>query len=133
MENLSTGLKVWLWIVFVLNIIMTIVSLLAVVGASAIVATLGISGFYTVLLAISAILEIVLVVSIAMILFGKKKVGLYILIVVAVIGFVVSLISYGMVGQLTVVNIVKQVISSVILPVITFALAKKDIDNGILA
>lgn len=43
MENnkLSTGLTVWLWIIFVLNILATIVGIVVALGASVVGATLG--------------------------------------------------------------------------------------------
>lgn len=135
MENgkLSTGLNVWLWIIFVFNIISAVLSVIAVLGASAIVATLGVSSAYIFICVLSVVLEAGILAAIAMLLFGHKKVGLYILIAVAVLGLVVNIISYVMLGQLTAVNIVKSLVSAVFVPVVTFALAKKDIDSGVVA
>ena len=135
MENnkLSTGLTVWLWIVFVINVIMSVVSIFAVLGASAIAATLGLSGAYVVLCAVSAIAEIVLVVALGIILLGHKKIGLTMLIAIAVVSFVLNLVTYGMLGSLTVGNIIKSIISVIVLPGITVLLAKKDVENGTIA
>lgn len=53
MENnkLSTGLTVWLWIIFVLNILATIGWIVVALGASVVGATLGLgeySGFFNI-------------------------------------------------------------------------------------
>ena len=60
MENnkLSTGLTVWLWIIFVLNILATIGGIVVALGASVVGATLGLGSIYVVLCFISVILQI---------------------------------------------------------------------------
>lgn len=135
MENnkLSTGLSVWLWIIFVINVIVSITSLLAVLGASALAVSLGLGAGYVVAVVISAILEIVLTVSIALILFGHKKVGIKMLIAIVIIAFIVNMIIYVISGQLTIFNILKSIIYAVILPAVTIALSKNDVANGTLA
>ena len=70
-RKLGTGLQVWLWIIFVLNIITALGALAAVVGSAA----LGVGPVYTVLCVVSFLLEIVLIAGIAMLLFKSKKVG----------------------------------------------------------
>lgn len=57
MENnkLSTGLTVWLWIIFVLNILATIGGIVVALGASVVGATLGLGSIYVVLCFISVI------------------------------------------------------------------------------
>lgn len=132
-NKLSTGVTVWLWIIFVLNVIISVTSLLAVLGASAIAVTLGLGAGYVVLVILSAILEIVVTVSIGIILFGHKKVGIKMLIVVAVIGFVINMITYGVTGQFTIANILKAIISAIVVPAVTILLAKNDVANGTLA
>ena len=78
MENnkLSTGLNVWLWIIFVLNILATIVGIVVALGASVVGATLGLGSIYVVLCFISVILQIIVTVSIGILLFAHKKIGL---------------------------------------------------------
>ena len=80
-RKLGTGLQVWLWIIFVLNIITALGALAAVVGSAA----LGVGPVYTVLCVVSFLLEIVLIVGIAMLLFKSKKVGFYMICGAAVI------------------------------------------------
>ena len=79
MENnkLSTGLNVWLWIIFVLNILATIVGIVVALGASVVGATLGLGSIYVVLCFISVILQIIITVSIGILLFAHKKIGAY--------------------------------------------------------
>ena len=74
MENnkLSTGLTVWLWIIFVLNILATIVGIVVALGASVVGATLGLGSIYVVLCFISVILQIIITVSIGILLFAQK-------------------------------------------------------------
>lgn len=127
--TLNTGLKVWLWIIFVINIIAAVAALITVFGAAAVSATLGLGAGYTVLCLLSLILEVALVVGIAMMLFAQKKLGFYLLCATAVVAFVVNLITYGMLSALTPVNIVRAVVSMILFPLVTYLLAKKDWDN----
>lgn len=70
MENnkLSTGLNVWLWIIFVLNILATIGGIVVALGASVVGATLGLGSIYVVLCFISVILQIIITVSIGILI-----------------------------------------------------------------
>ena len=65
MENnkLSTGLTVWLWIIFVLNILSAIGGIVVALGASVVGASLGVGAIYGVLCFISVILQIIVTVS----------------------------------------------------------------------
>lgn len=75
MENnkLSTGLTVWLWIIFVLNILATIGGIVVALGASVAGATLGLGAIYVVLCFISVILQIIITVSIGILLLHTKR------------------------------------------------------------
>ena len=99
------------------------------IGASAV----GLGAGYTVVCALSVVLEIILIVGIAMMLFAHKKVGFFIIIAAAVLGLVVNVITYKMLDAFTAANIVKSVLSAVIAPLIVYLFAKKDIENGVLA
>lgn len=127
-RTLNTGLKVWLWIIFVINIISAVVMALGVVGSAALGSAFGLGPVYTVLCVASLILEIVLIVGLAMLLFKSKKMGFYLICAAAGVGFVVNMITYGVTGGLTAANIVRAVISMVLCPLITYLLAKKDWD-----
>ena len=135
MENnkLSTGLNVWLWIIFVLNILATIVGIVVALGASVVGATLGLGAIYVVLCFISVILQIIITVSICILLFAHKKIGLVLIFALAALGFIVSMVIDAIAAQLSAGNIVKAIISAILMPAITYLLAKNDIANGTIA
>lgn len=135
MENnkLSTGLTVWLWIIFVVNVLAAIGGIVVALGASVVGAALGLGSIYVVLSFIGVILQIVITVSIGILLFARKKIGLVLIFAFAALGFIVSMVTYSIAAQLSAVNIVKAIISAILMPAITYLLAKNDIANGTIA
>lgn len=135
MENnkLSTGLTVWLWIIFVVNVLAAIGGIVVALGASVVGAALGLGSIYVVLSFIGVILQIVITVSIGILLFAHKKIGLVLIFAFAALGFIVSMVTYAVTAQLGVGNIVKAIISAILMPGITYLLAKNDIANGTIA
>ena len=135
MENnkLSTGLTVWLWIIFVVNVLAAIGGIVVALGASVVGAALGLGSIYVVLSFIGVILQIVITVSIGILLFAHKKIGLVLIFAFAALGFIVSMVTYSIAAQLSAVNIVKAIISAILMPVITYFFAKNDIANGTIA
>ena len=135
MENnkLSTGLTVWLWIIFVVNVLAAIGGIVVALGASVVGAALGLGSIYVVLSFIGVILQIVITVSIGILLFAHKKIGLVLIFAFAALGFIVSMVTYAVTAQLGVGNIVKAIISAILMPVITYLFAKNDIANGPIA
>ena len=129
MENnkLSTGLTVWLWIIFVVNVLAAIGGIVVALGA------LGLGSIYVVLCFISVILQIIITVSIGILLFAHKKIGLVLIFALAALGFIVNMVTYAITAQLGVGNIVKAIISAILMPAITYLLAKNDIANGTIA
>ena len=97
---MNTGLKVWLWIVFVINII---------------------SGVMMIPLMLIQPLLIVSLIGAGLILFAQKKVGFYLMIACAAIGLVINI--FGGVG------VVKSIISAVLCPLITYLFMQKDWDS----
>ena len=132
MENnkLSTGLTVWLWIIFVVNVLAAIGGIVVALGASVVGAALGLGSIYVVLSFIGVILQIVITVSIGILLFSHKKIGLVLIFAFAALGFIVSMVTYSIAAQLSAVNIVKAIISAILMSVITYLFSKKDISNG---
>ncbi|WP_418917597.1 hypothetical protein, partial [Agathobacter sp.] len=122
MENnkLSTGLTVWLWIIFVVNVLAAIGGIVVALGASVVGAALGLGSIYVVLSFIGVILQIVITVSIGILLFAHKKIGLVLIFAFAALGFIVSMVTYAVTAQLGVGNIVKAIISAIFMPVITY-------------
>lgn len=135
MENnkLSTGLTVWLWIIFVVNVLAAIGGIVVALGASVVGAALGLGSIYVVLSFIGVILQIIVTVSIGILLFAHKKIGLVLIFAFAALGFIVSMVTYAVTAQLGVGNIVKAIISAILMPAITYLLAKNDIANGTIA
>ena len=135
MENnkLSTGLTVWLWIIFVVNVLAAIGGIVVALGASVVGAALGLGSIYVVLSFIGVILQIVITVSIGILLFAHKKIGLVLIFAFAALGFIVSMVTYAVTAQLGVGNIVKAIISAILMPVIPYLFAKNDIANGTIA
>ena len=70
---MNTGLKVWLWIVFVINIISGVM-----------------------MIPLMLIAEVLIIVGAGLILFAQKKVGFYLMIACAAIGLVINI--FGGVG-----------------------------------
>lgn len=135
MENnkLSTGLTVWLWIIFVVNVLAAIGGIVVALGASVVGAALGLGSIYVVLSFIGVILQIVITVSIGILFFAHKKIGLVLIFAFAALGFIVSMVTYSIAAQLSAGNIVKSIISAILMPGITYLLAKNDIANGTIA
>lgn len=132
-NKLSTGLTVWLWIIFVVNVLAAIGGIVVALGASVVGAALGLGSIYVVLSFIGVILQIVITVSIGILLFAHKKIGLVLIIALAALGFIVSIVTYAIAAQLSAGNIVKSIISAILMPGITYLLAKNDIANGTIA
>ncbi len=101
--QLNTGAKVWLWIVFVINVI-------SLIGA--IPTTIAFGG----LLWLTLILEVVIVASIALLLFKQQKLGFFLVCGCAVVAFIINVI----LGT----NIIYALISAVVMPTVTFLLLK---------
>lgn len=104
---MTTGLKVWLWVVFVLNIISAVTSVFAAMLLP--------------ILWVSVVLEIVIIVGIGLLLFGQKKIGYYLVCAMAVLGLIVNVV----LGT----NIIYAVISAVLMPLITWLLMKNTWDQ----
>ncbi len=104
---MSTGLKVWLWIVLVLN---------AIIGLLCIPLALLVPVLW-----VSVILEVILIVGVCMLLFKQKKMGFYILIGTSVLNLIINVVG----GQ----GIVKSLISAILFPLITYALMRSSWDQ----
>ena len=99
---MTTGLKVWLWIVLVVN---------AISGVTAIATAMLIPLMWVVVVA-----EALVVAGAAMLLFPRKKMGFYLICA----GAAVSLILNVVLGE----NVIGSVISAVIMPLIIWLLIK---------
>lgn len=128
-RDISTGLKVWLWIVIVFNGLSAISSLTSI----------GDSPVSTI---ISIILDAIMIYACVMIMFQKKKLGFKLMVIFAVINAVVSIVVLVLAGiaagallgsaaagfATALIGIVIAVICAVICPLVTYLLMKKDWD-----
>lgn len=105
---MKTGLKVWLWIVFVWNIILTVLILPALMVAP-----------FESLLRIA--MSVVFIVGVAMILFRQQKMGFYLMCGASVVAFVVNLIGGS--------SLWAALIGMVLCPGITFLIMRSDWDS----
>ncbi len=102
---MTTGLKVWLWIIFILSIIGCILNIIAAIAIP--VNWLMVIG------------GLCIVVGSAIILFQIKKLGFYFICLAAVISFIGNIVigSYSIIAAL---------IGAIIVPLITYLLMKKN-------
>ena len=99
---MTTGLKVWLWLVLVFN---------AIGAVTSVIAALLVPLMWLVVVA-----EALVVAGAVMLLFPRKKMGFYLICGGAVVNLIVNIIVGG--------NIVTSVISAVIMPLIIWLLIK---------
>lgn len=99
---MTTGLKVWLWIVLVLNAIYCV----SAVGTAMLVP----------LAWISVVLEIMIIAGTSMLLFARKKMGFYLICGANVLGLIVNVV----LG----VNIIYALFSAIVMPLIIWLLMK---------
>lgn len=102
---MTTGCKVWLWLVLVLNLISLLGGLIAIIGNP----ILGI---------LIVVTEIAIVAGAAMLLFNRKKIGFYVIVGAAVVAFVLNLISGA--------GLISSLISVICLPGITYLFVSKN-------
>lgn len=127
--KVSTGLKVWLWIVIVLNAISALGNLGSIANSP--VATI-----------ISIVLEVIMIYAAVLIMFQTKKLGFKLMCGVAVANVVVTIITAIFAGVLAgalagnamigligaIIGIIFSVIIIAICPLVTYLLMKKDWD-----
>jgi hypothetical protein len=99
---MNTGLKVWLWIVMIVNAIAAISTILVALLVP--------------ILFVSALSSIVIIVGAALILFKQKKVGFYVICCMAIVNLVFNVIGGN--------NMVMSLVSAVVMPGIIYLLMK---------
>ena len=102
---MTTGCKVWLWFIFICNII-------AAVSYIATIVILPVTG------TICLIAEIIVIIGIALLLFQQRKLGFYLIVVMAVISAIFNIVSG--------INIALSLISAIIMPAITYYFISKN-------
>lgn len=99
----GTGAKVWLWLMLVVNAL----SCLGALALFAVIPALAI---------ITLALEILMVVGVVLLLFGRRKLGYYLLCTCAVLAMI-SNIYWG-------TNIIRAVATAVVMPFVTYLVIK---------
>lgn len=126
-KSVSTGLKVWLWIIIVLNGLSAVGSLFSIGNAP-------LSSI------LSVVLNAVMVYACIMILFQMKKLGFKLMCIIAVVNAIVSIVMTLVIGAAAgaaagstalgiaggIVGAVFIIISAAIVPGVTYLLMKKD-------
>lgn len=104
---MSKGLKIWLWVIFILNIISVVLNLLG--------------GILNPISWLYAVLGVVFVVGIALILFKQKKLGFYMMCAMTAITFILNVVTGA--------GIVTSIISAVLSPLVTYLFMKETWDQ----
>jgi len=99
---MTTGLKIWLWLVFVVNAISAVISIIAAL----VLPMLWVTVIATILVIVGAVM-----------LLQTKKTGFYLICGASVIALIINVVS----GQ----NIVSSLISAVLMPLIIYLLMRK--------
>lgn len=109
--QLNSGAKVWLWIIFVLNIVSVA---LTAVGLPGVMLLFDLKTLLVSILGV--VLSVIVIVGIGILLFRQKKIGFYLICTCAVAGLIVNII----IGN----GIIWSAISAVVSPLITYLFLK---------
>lgn len=99
----STGAKVWLWFVLIVNAL-SCLSVLVLLAVSPVLAI------------ITLVLEIILIVGVIILLFKRQKMGFYMLCACSILSAIFNIV----LGT----NIIRAIGSAVLLPLITYLIIK---------
>lgn len=102
---MTKGCKIWLWIVLIANALSLVIGVVSI-------AVLGVVGIYTVAA------EILMILSVCLLLFKKKRIGFYIMVAVCLGNLVVNIVN----GT----NILVAVLMAVFTPALTFFFIRKN-------
>lgn len=104
---MTTGLKVWLWIILVLNVIGIFTSVTAALLVP--------------ILWLSVVLGVLIIAGVFLLLFKQRKMGYYLICGAAALSLVYN-VAMG-------VNIISAIISAVLMPLITWLFLKNNWDS----
>lgn len=110
---MNTGLKVWLWLVLVVNALSAI-STFRLYSVAALV-----TGGYAIV-TVSLVCSALIIAGTAILLFARKKLGFYLMCACALLGLIMNIV----IGN----NLIVSIISAVLCPLITFLLMRKEWD-----
>ena len=135
--KMSTGAKVWLWILFVYNLVAGVIvsGIYLITGKAKVLESqyeaLGLNmSAKTIQMSFisSVILSIIVLVGIALLLFMNMKTGFYVILGETIIGVIYTILTTPA-GPMSVMTIVISVIMSALTVGITFLVLRKSWDN----
>lgn len=100
---MTKPLKIWLWIVFIFNILGEVANIAAAIYAPSLV--------------LYVVVEAIILIGVILLLFKQKKTGFYLLCVASVLGMILNIASGS--------NIAYAIVSGIVMPLIIWLLMRK--------
>ena len=124
---MRTGLKVWLWILLVLQIIGIVSSVFTLSNKDTIAAVIEATGIdLTTTYIVGLITTVIMIAGIVWLLFMKKKLGFWIICAVSLFSGVYGILTASGTQAMVILSIVSSIVGIVLAPGITYLLMKKD-------
>ena len=131
-KDISKGLKLWLWFNFIVNLVGAVKTLYYMPNASVVADYYGYGNDFVTVYILLTVVEIIITVSIAVLGLARKKAALIVMVIASIAGLILNINLCNIIGEFTAENNAKMVISSLIVPFITFIFACGDIYDGII-
>ena len=131
-KDISKGLKLWLWFNFIVNLVGAVKTLYYMPNASVVADYFGYGNDFVTVYILLTVVEIIITVSIAVLGLARKKAALIVIVIASIAGLILNINLCNIIGEFTAENNAKMVISSLIVPFITFIFASGDIYDGII-
>ena len=131
-KDISKGLKLWLWFNFIVNLVGAVKTLYYMPNASVVADYYGYGNDFVTVYILLTVVEIIITVSIAVLGLARKKAALIVMVIASIAGLILNINLCNIIGEFTAENNAKMVISSLIVPFITFIFASGDIYDGII-
>ena len=131
-KDISKGLKLWLWFNFIVNLVGAVKTLYYMPNASVVADYYGYGNDFVTVYILLTVVEIIITVSIAVLGLARKKAALIVMVLASIAGLILNINLCNIIGEFTAENNAKMVISSLIVPFITFIFASGDIYDGII-
>lgn len=131
-KDISKGLKLWLWFNFIVNLVGAVKTLYYMPNASVVADYYGYGNDFVTVYILLTVVEIIITVSIAVLGLARKKAALIVMVIASIAGLILNINLCNIIGEFTAENNVRMVISSLIVPFITFIFASGDMYDGII-
>lgn len=131
-KDISKGLKLWLWFNFIVNLVVAVKTLYYMQNAFVVAYYYGYGNDFVTVYVLLTIVEIIITISIAVLGLARKKAALIVMVIASIAGLILNINLCNIIGEFTAENNVRMVISSLIVPFITFIFASGDMYDGII-